>query len=97
VESEKTGRSGDLENDRKHDLEPYWQDEKDWLCTVEFLPADDSEAGLLGPNRSLISNNYKPSCAVLSCLLVGRAEQGFAVARDYNAEGIARSAVRGVV
>jgi hypothetical protein len=22
----------------------YWQDEKDWLCTVEFLPADDPEA-----------------------------------------------------
>jgi len=23
---------------RKDDLEPYWQDETDWLCTVEFLP-----------------------------------------------------------
>jgi hypothetical protein len=22
---------------RKHDFEPYWQDEKDWLCTVGFL------------------------------------------------------------
>jgi hypothetical protein len=21
---------------RKDDWEPYWQDEKDWLCTVEF-------------------------------------------------------------
>ena len=31
---------------RKDDFEPYWQDEKDWLCTVEFLPTDDSEARL---------------------------------------------------
>jgi hypothetical protein len=31
---------------RKGDFEPYWQDEKDWLCTVEFLPTDDSEARL---------------------------------------------------
>ena len=31
---------------RKHDFEPYWQDEKDWLCTVGFLPTDDPEARL---------------------------------------------------
>jgi len=28
----------------KDDFEPYWEDEKDWLCTVEFLPRDDPEA-----------------------------------------------------
>src|SRR5436305_1809665 len=28
----------------KDDFEPYWDDEKDWLCTVEFLPRDDPEA-----------------------------------------------------
>jgi hypothetical protein len=28
----------------KDDFEPYWQDEKDWLCIVEFLPRDDPEA-----------------------------------------------------
>lgn len=28
----------------KDDFEPYWEDEKDWLCTVEFLPCDDLEA-----------------------------------------------------
>jgi hypothetical protein len=33
---------------RKDDLEPYWQDEKGWLCTVEFLPTDDPEARLDG-------------------------------------------------
>jgi hypothetical protein len=31
----------------KGDFEPYWQDEKDWLCIVEFLPTDNSEARLL--------------------------------------------------
>jgi hypothetical protein len=31
---------------RKHDFEPCWQDEKDWLCTVEFLPTDDPDARL---------------------------------------------------
>jgi hypothetical protein len=32
---------------RQHDIEPYWQDEDDWLCTVEFLPSDDPEGQLL--------------------------------------------------
>jgi hypothetical protein len=31
---------------RKDDFEPYWQDEKDWLCIVEFLPTDNSETRL---------------------------------------------------
>jgi hypothetical protein len=31
---------------RKEDFEPYWQDEKDWLCIVEFLPTDNPEARL---------------------------------------------------
>ena len=36
----------DVGNERKDDFEPYWQDEKDWLCIVEFLPTDDPEARL---------------------------------------------------
>jgi hypothetical protein len=35
---------------RKRDLEPYWQGENDWLCTVEFLPTDDPEARLFAAN-----------------------------------------------
>ena len=27
----------------KDGFEPYWQDEKDWLCSVEFLPTDNAE------------------------------------------------------
>jgi hypothetical protein len=34
----------------KDDVEVYWQDEKDWLCTVEFLPTDDPEALLFAAN-----------------------------------------------
>jgi hypothetical protein len=33
---------------RKDDFQPYWQDEKDWLCIVEFLPTDNPEARLFG-------------------------------------------------
>jgi hypothetical protein len=35
---------------RKRDLEPYWQGENDWLCTVEFLPTDAPEARLFAAN-----------------------------------------------
>ena len=31
---------------RIDDFEPYWQDEKDWLCIVEFLPPDRPQARL---------------------------------------------------
>ena len=31
---------------RNDDFEPYWQNEKDWLCIVEFLPTDNPEARL---------------------------------------------------
>ena len=34
----------------KDDFEPYWQDEKDWLCIVEFLPTDDPDARLFAGN-----------------------------------------------
>jgi hypothetical protein len=27
-------------------LEPFWQDEKDWLCTVEFCPLMVQRLGL---------------------------------------------------
>jgi hypothetical protein len=32
-----------LGTNRKDDFEPYWQDEKDWLCIVEFLLTDNPE------------------------------------------------------
>ena len=39
---------------RQHDIEPYWQDEDDWLCTVEFLPSDDSKVECLPQTWSAI-------------------------------------------
>ena len=33
---------------RQHEIGPYWQDEGDWLCTIEFLPGDDPEGRLFG-------------------------------------------------
>ena len=47
--SSKTLEKGDLAvlgTKRKDDFEPFWQDEKDWLCIVEFLPTDNPEARL---------------------------------------------------
>ena len=35
-----------MRTNRRYDFGPYWQDETDWLCTVEFLPTDD----LQGPD-----------------------------------------------
>src|ERR1700747_3029618 len=32
----------------RHEIEPYWQNEDDWLCTIEFLPGDDPEGRLFG-------------------------------------------------
>jgi hypothetical protein len=34
----------------KDDFEPFWQDEKDWLCIVEFLPTDNPEGRLFPAN-----------------------------------------------
>jgi hypothetical protein len=33
---------------RQDEIGPYWQDENDWLCTIEFLPGDDPEGRLFG-------------------------------------------------
>jgi hypothetical protein len=39
----------------QHEIEPYWQDEDDWLCTIDFLPGDDPEGRLLAQTSSVIS------------------------------------------
>jgi hypothetical protein len=48
----KLGDLAILKTKRKDDLEPYWQDEKDRLCFVEFLPPDDPEARLFAAESS---------------------------------------------
>ncbi|MGC2549097.1 MAG: hypothetical protein WA437_02495 [Candidatus Sulfotelmatobacter sp.] len=32
----------------QHEIEPCWQDEGDWLCTIEFLRCDDPTGRLFG-------------------------------------------------
>jgi hypothetical protein len=36
-EADKLGDLSILTTNRKDVSEPYWQDEPDWVCTVEFL------------------------------------------------------------
>ncbi len=36
----------DVGNEAQRRFRAYWQDEKDWLCIVEFLPTDNPEARL---------------------------------------------------
>ena len=33
--------------DKRNEIYPYWCDENDWLCAVEFLPEDDPESRLI--------------------------------------------------
>jgi hypothetical protein len=66
------------------EIEPCWQDEDDWLCTVEFLPNDDLKGEFTtgGPARSQIldaipcqpaqrSPGHRPSIANSSSQPVG--------------------------
>ncbi len=46
----------------KDHFEPFWQDEMDWLCIVEFLPTDNREAWLF--NAEIIG--YMVGCANLT-------------------------------
>ena len=33
---------------QQNEIEPYQQNEDDWLCTIEFLPDDDPDGRLFG-------------------------------------------------
>ena len=39
----------------QHEIETYWQDEGDWLCTIEFLLAMIPKADCLAQTSSVIS------------------------------------------
>jgi hypothetical protein len=36
----------------QHEIEPYWKDDDNWLCTVELLPSDDPETRPLAAQTS---------------------------------------------
>ena len=56
---------------RKDDFEPYWQDETDWLSTVEFLPTDDPEGSDLRFGHHRVSVGYAHLTNTCSLALVG--------------------------
>ena len=56
---------------RKDDFEPYWQDETDWLCTVEFLSTDDPEARIFASDIIGYLFGYAHMTNTRSLALVG--------------------------
>ena len=65
---------------RQRDIEPYRQDEDDWLCTVEFLPSDDPEGRVFAADivgylfgyaqmtnaRALVGETVTPFCGTMA-------------------------------
>ena len=61
---------------RQHDVEPYWQGEDDWLCTVEFLPSNDPEARVFGADIIGYLLGYAQLTNTRALALVGDPEAG---------------------
>ena len=61
---------------RQHDIEPYWQDEDDWLCTVEFLPSDDLEGRVFAADIVGYLFGYAQLTNARALALVGDPEAG---------------------
>ena len=60
----------------KDDFEPHWQDEKDWLCIVEFLPTDNAEARLFAADIIGYLVGYANLTNTLSLALLGDPDAG---------------------
>jgi hypothetical protein len=61
---------------RKDDFGPYWQDEKDWLCIVEFLPTDNPEARLFAADIIGCLVGYANLTNTRSLALIGDPDAG---------------------
>jgi len=61
---------------QQHDIEPYWQDEDDWLCTVEFLPSNDPEGRAFGTDIIGYLLGYAQLTNARALALVGDPEAG---------------------
>jgi hypothetical protein len=61
---------------RRHDIEPYWQDEDDWLCTVEFLPSNDPEGRVFAADIVGYLFGYAQLTNARALALVGDPEAG---------------------
>ncbi|HXJ88282.1 MAG TPA: hypothetical protein VMS18_15785 [Candidatus Binatia bacterium] len=60
----------------RHDVEQYWQDEDDWLCTVEFLPSNDPEGRTFGADIIGYLLGYAQLTNARALALVGDPEAG---------------------
>ncbi len=74
---------------RQHNVEPYWQDEDDWLCTVEFLPSNNLEGRVSGADIIGYLLGYAQLTNARALALVGDSDAGayellfsFATPRD---------------
>ena len=77
--SSKTLEKGDLAvlgTKHKSDFEPYWEDEKDWLCIVEFLPTDNPEARLFAAEIIGYLVGYANLTNTRSLVLLGDPDAG---------------------
>lgn len=61
---------------RQCHIEPYWQDEEDWLCTIEFLPRDDPQARGFGTEIIGYLFGYAQLTNTRTLALIGDADAG---------------------
>lgn len=59
---------------RQDDSKPSWQDEDDWLCTVEFLPSDDLEGRVFAADMVGYLFGYAQLANARALALVGDPE-----------------------
>ena len=57
--------------DQRNEMCPYWCDENDWLCTVEFLPDDDLESRLIASDTIGYLFGYAAMTNTRSLALLG--------------------------
>jgi hypothetical protein len=75
-EFEKCGFNETERMNQQHDVEPHWQDEDDWLCTVEFLPSNDPEGRVFGVDIIGYLLGYAVLTNTRALALVGDPEAG---------------------
>lgn len=61
---------------QQHDIERCWQDENDWLCTVEFLPSNDPEGRVFASDIVGYLFGYAQLTDARTLALVGDTEAG---------------------
>jgi hypothetical protein len=60
----------------EYEIEPYWEDENNWLCTVEFVPSDDTEGRFFAAEIIGYLFGYAQLTNTRSLALVGDSDAG---------------------